>query len=351
MSKEPKICVLIPAFNEEQVIEGTIVALRTAGFKRGDIYIVDDMSSDATATIARRKGVNVFTVIEKGGCKARAQLQGLDYYHLQDRYDWVVFLDADTKVEPTFLRVMRQASIKNPEVTLFVGQVKSAENNHVFSALRAYEYTYGQELVKRGQANFNVIFVSPGCASMYKLSDLIYKIKIEDDTLAEDMDLTIQVHRLRGKIKYIHAASVITQDPDSFIDYHKQIMRWYRGFWQIVLKHKIFSLSKKQPVDLYMMYLTFDTLILNRFFTTVIFCCFFPLKIVCLGLLIDVAVYFFVGIFCAIKARRWDILTKMPIFYWLSYLNLYAFLRSFFEIILCQKQILTWNKVKRYTFD
>ncbi len=351
MSSEQKICVLIPAFNEEQVIEGTIVALRAAGFKRSDIYVVDDMSTDNTAALARHKGVNVYTVTEKGGCKARAQVQGLDYFKLQNQYDWVVFLDADSKVEPAFRGVMLAAAIKDPDTTLFVGQVKSARNNHIFSALRAYDYTYGQELVKRGQSNFNVIFVSPGCASMYKLNDLINKLSIEDDTLAEDMDLTIQVHRIGGKIKYVHAAAVVTQDPSSFKDYHKQIMRWYRGFWQIILKHKTFSFTKKRPVDLYMMYLAIESLLINPFFRSILFACLFSMKVVLLALILDGAIYFGVGCLCAAKTKRWDVLTKMPIYYWISYLNLYAFGRGFVEIILCRKKILTWNKVKRYAFD
>ena len=240
MTDEPKICVLIPAFNEEQVIAGTIDALRASGFNQSDIYIVDDMSTDETPCIAWKLGVNVYTVKQKGGNKARAQLAGLKHFELYNKYTHVTFLDADTRVEPQFFNTFFEAAEKYPNVTLFVGQVKSAKNDHIFSAMRAYEYTYGQDLVKRGQANFNVIFVSPGCASLYKLTDL-QKLKIDGDTLAEDMDLTIQVHRMKGKIRYIHRATVVTQDPNSFTDYNKQIMRWYRGFWQIIIKHKVFG--------------------------------------------------------------------------------------------------------------
>lgn len=346
----PKICVLIPAYNESEVIEGTIRSLRDSGFNMSDVYIVDDMSTDGTAKIAHRMGANVFTVTEKGGCKARAQLMGLNYWHLQDKYTWIVFIDADTKVEVRFLNTVFEACEKYPKTTLFVGQVKSANNNHIFSALRAYDYTYGQDFVKTGQHNFNVIFVSPGCASVYKLADLM-KFKIDDDTLAEDMDLTIQVHRMKGKIRYLSKASVVTQDPDNLQDYHKQILRWYRGFWQIILKHRIFGLTKKRPVDAYMMYLAIDSLMFNRVFTAVVLCCLFAVPIVKLGLLFDVLIYAGIGIYVAIRTKRWDVITKMPMYYWLSYLNLYAFVRGFVEIIICRKKILAWNKVRRYAFD
>jgi cellulose synthase/poly-beta-1,6-N-acetylglucosamine synthase-like glycosyltransferase len=350
MPTEPKICVLIPAFNEEQVIAGTIDALRATGFNQSDIYIIDDMSTDQTFNIAQKCGVNVYAVEQKGGNKARAQLAGLSHYQLHNKYTHIVFLDGDTKVEPAFLNIMYAAAVKNPETTLFVGQVKSAENNHVFSALRAYDYTYGQDLVKRGQANFNVIFVSPGCASMYKLDDLM-KLHLDDDTLAEDMDLTIQVHHNKGKIRYVHKAAVVTQDPDNLTDYHKQILRWYRGFWQIIVKHQIFGFTKKRPVDLYMMYLAVDSLLLNRVFTAITLCCLFHVPIVKLGLLVDVLIYAGVGVYVALRTRRFDVITKMPLYYWLSYLNLYAFLRSFVEVVVCRRKILAWNKVRRYAFS
>jgi cellulose synthase/poly-beta-1,6-N-acetylglucosamine synthase-like glycosyltransferase len=345
----PKICVLIPAFNEARVIEGTLDSLRDAGFECRDIYVVDDMSSDATAALARRRGANVYTVPEKGGCKANAQNHGLAHFQLQNKYDWVVFVDADSKVESQFLNAMYEAAETHPDATLLIGQVKSAKNNHICAALRAYEYTFSHEVIKGGQANFNMITVSPGCASMYKLADLM-KLNIDSGTLAEDMDLTIQVHRMKGKIKYIHAAGVSTQDPSTFKDYMKQNMRWNRGFWQIILKHKTFAFTKKLPVDWYMMYLVLDTLLLNRLFTLPILCWLFPLKWVGFGVLVDMLCYLGVGVVIALKTKRWDVLCKVPIFYWLAYLNLYAFLSSFVEIILCRKKILAWNKVQRYDF-
>ena len=51
--QEPRIAVLIPAYNEELVIAGTIKALIHADAERSDIYVVDDKSTDKTAEIAR----------------------------------------------------------------------------------------------------------------------------------------------------------------------------------------------------------------------------------------------------------------------------------------------------------
>lgn len=344
-----KTAVLIPVYNEEQVIEKTIDALIIAGYDKSDIYIVDDRSTDNTVNIIKNLGVNNYTVQQNGG-KARAQIQGLQQFKLYSKYDWIVLLDGDTKVKYNFKQVLDKAAQDNPTVGLFVGQVESDNNSHIFSASRAYEYTFGQEICKKGQDNFNVIYVSPGCASMYNTKTL-QKLHIDSSTLAEDMDLTVQVHRLGDKVKYIHDAVVITQDPSNLVDYHKQIMRWCRGVWQVIAKHGIFNpFKKKQRIDWYMMYLAIDSLILNKIFIMMVMMFTLPMSFVGMGILLDWVVYMLIGLFVAYKTKRSDVLCKMPIFYWLSYLNLYAFVRSFVEIIVLRKEMLTWNKVKRYSF-
>lgn len=341
-----RIAVVIPVYNEEVVIKGTIDALLTADFDRKDIFVINDRSTDNTANVAESTGVNVFTCEQNGG-KAKAQVAGLAHFKIVDNYDWVVFLDGDTKVCPGFYTAMYSAAKTDPTVALYVGQVKSAVNDHVYSASRAYDYTYGHDVAKTGQSYFNVIFVSPGCASMYR-ADVLKQLEIDHKTLAEDMDLTMQVHRLKYKVKYIEDAAVLTQDPNTFKDYHKQILRWYRGFWQVILKHKVFSLGKKQPVDIYMILLILDAVLCNRLLmVTTLSTTLSVLYSLCL----DVGVAFAISLYVYYKTRRFDVICKFPIYYWMSYVNFYAFARSFFEIIVQRKSILAWNKVARYDFE
>lgn len=344
----PRIAILIPAYNEEVVIKDTIDALLTAGVESSDIYVVDDRSTDKTAEIVRSCNVNVFTVPENGG-KARAQTQALAHFKLLDRYEWICFLDGDTKVDVNFYHEMCKAATDDPSVALYVGQVKSVKNDHIFSASRAFDYTYGQDVAKHGQSNFNVIFVSPGCSSMYR-ADVLSTLSIDHLTLAEDMDLTMQVHRSGGVVKYLPRAIVNTQDPATFSDYHKQVMRWYRGYWQVVLKHKVFGWQKKQRIDLYMMLLTADALIYNRVLWLALILV-TNATILPFIFAADLALAGCIAAYAAHRTSRWDVLYKFPVYYWLSYLNFYAFARGFIEIVLFRKEILAWNKVARYEFN
>lgn len=346
---EPRIGVLIPAYNEEPVMDGTINSLLDAGFSQANIYIVDDRSTDRTAEIARARGVNVYTVPVNGG-KAKAQIAAIGHYNLLSRYDWLVFLDGDTLIDKDFLREMTKAVYNDPTVGLYLGQVKTIPNNHIYSASRAFDYTYGQEIAKKAQDNFNVVIVAPGCASMYR-TDLLKTMHIDTVTLAEDMDLTMQVHRAGQRVAFVPNAFVNTQDPGTFKDYHKQILRWYRGFWQVMRNHKVFSpFTKKQNVDWYIIATTADAIFVNRAFWVALIALLEP-KALPWALGVDGATALLISFFVAWRTKRLDVIYKLPLYHWISYLNMYAYMRAFFEVIIMKKEKFGWNKVARYNFD
>ncbi len=346
----PRIATLIPAYNEEPVLKGTVDALVAAGAKRKDIYVVDDRSTDRTAEIAVELGVNIYTVPVNGG-KAKAQIASLEYWKLCDKYEWIAFLDGDTKVDVHFFEEMELAIMKAPETALFLGQVKSVYNDHIYSASRAFDYTYGQDVAKVGQHNFNVVFVAPGCASLYRC-DILKTLKINHETLAEDMDLTMQVHRTGEAVSYVPTAIVNTQDPATFKDYHKQTLRWFRGFWQVTKIHKIFNpLARKQRVDWYMIMLSADAVIFNRVFWLGVLVYVINWQAALLALGVDFATAGVISFYCAWKTKRWDVVWKFPAYYWINYVNFYAYCRAFIEVIILRKDKFGWNKVKRYDFD
>jgi cellulose synthase/poly-beta-1,6-N-acetylglucosamine synthase-like glycosyltransferase len=336
----------VPAYKEEQVIDKTITSLLTAGFLESDIYVIDDCSGDRTSEIALSYGVEVLTLAKNSG-KAGATRQGLAHFKLTDRYDWITLVDGDSIVAEDFIPVLQASIAKDPTPGLYVGRVVSIKNNSVFSTYRAYEYTYGHEIVKKGQNNFGTIFVSPGCCSVYR-ADVLAQMDVSEDTLAEDMDLTIQTHRLGYKVRYIHELVAYTQDPNNFRDFYKQITRWYRGFWQIVKKHKILSPTQWSKVDIYLKIVTLDAIIFNRIFMTIAVLALFDLKILLWGLAMDYALLAAISLYAAILARNWRIFAYSPAFYFIGLMNSTAYLKAFVEVFVFGKIVLSWNKVKRY---
>jgi len=94
--------IIIPAYNEEELLPGTLSALRAAmeslETHRGEILLTDNDSSDRTAEIARDGGALV--IFEEHRQIARARNVGGAC--AEGRY--LIFLDADTRINGVLLR-------------------------------------------------------------------------------------------------------------------------------------------------------------------------------------------------------------------------------------------------------
>ena len=97
-AKKIKFKILIPAHNEEVVIDSTLNDLKAKLNNSQNIVVVADNCTDATAEIARSNGVQV---IERREPNLRGKGYALDYglnYLKSEPPDVVVFVDADCKV-------------------------------------------------------------------------------------------------------------------------------------------------------------------------------------------------------------------------------------------------------------
>src|SRR5580704_11392961 len=91
-----KISVIVPAFNEEKLLAGTLASIQAAGAafrERGwesEIVVCDNNSTDTTASLARAGGARV--VFEPVNQIGRARNTGA----AAATGDWLVFVDADS---------------------------------------------------------------------------------------------------------------------------------------------------------------------------------------------------------------------------------------------------------------
>jgi glycosyltransferase involved in cell wall biosynthesis len=87
-----KVSVVVPAFNEERLLAGSLAAIREAMavFDQAELIVCDNNSTDRTAEIARAAGATV--VFEPVNQIARARNAGA----ARATGDWLVFVDADS---------------------------------------------------------------------------------------------------------------------------------------------------------------------------------------------------------------------------------------------------------------
>ena len=167
----------------------------------------------------------------------------------------------------------------------------------------------------------------------------------------------MQIHRKKlGKIKFIPEAVNYTQDPQTLADFCRQTSRWQRGFFQGVMKYRIGT--KRQMIDASIAYQMLQ-LLFYMFQLTILV----PLVIAATGrwtiipliAMGDFVVLAWLALFSAAAAKRLSILSALPYFYFLRWLELGIFLKAFIEVVVLKRfrqEIRGWQtEGRRYALD
>lgn len=109
MTRRRFVSFIVPAYNEEAEIESTLSCLLALRYPAEcfEIVVVENGSTDATLALATRIAEQAGDIrmrivsINEGGV-SRARNVGLD--NLSPESEWVVFCDADTRIERNFLQ-------------------------------------------------------------------------------------------------------------------------------------------------------------------------------------------------------------------------------------------------------
>ncbi|MFH0936761.1 MAG: glycosyltransferase family 2 protein [Candidatus Daviesbacteria bacterium] len=351
MKNKRQIAILIPAYNEEKLLIQTLKSLLKIVSKQ-DIYLVDDCSTDKTAKIAQKYLKHILS-LEKNQGKAQSLNKGIEYFDLIKKYQYIFPIDADTKIEPDFIKKIINKFNLDKKIVAVVGKICGTDRSWITS-YRLWEYEIGQSLHKNAQEKEGAIVVCPGCTTVYK-SQLFQKVKFPFDTQTEDMDLTFQIHRQKlGKIVLCPEAKALTQDPLTLKDFIKQQERWYTGYWQCVQKHKIpfgkqmldFEVALASTEGLFGCLLTLAVIIFSPLIITLN-----PFLLIS-GLAIDFFLFFIPSIYLTcFKNDTLKLFKYLPHFYFLRFLASLIFLKSFSKTLLGLDKQSNWNKVTRYSFQ
>lgn len=333
------IAVVVPAYNEEQVIQSSLKSLARV-ISAQHIYVVSDGSTDQTAKLAKQTVPQVLALRKNRG-KAGALEALIRKYQLTKRYRYVFFFDADTRIRPSFITEIKKV-IKAQRPALVVGTVTS-DRNKLISAYRVYEYGFSHMFFKNAQNVMGTIVVAPGCASIYR-ADVLDQLDFSRKTLTEDLDLTMQIHKNKlGKIVYCPKAKVITQDPTTFADYWKQINRWNTGWWQNFFIHKLYQPNSK--INAEVLLLLADLLLWLYILSLAIIHPLIFIKLYALAFALASGLGLLVSL---ITANYWA-LPYVPLFGFFQLINLTSLIYSFFRAIFGRSSQLGWQKVSRYS--
>jgi peptidoglycan-N-acetylglucosamine deacetylase len=233
----PPVSVLIAAYNEEKVIRDTLRSVRNTIYPGSmEIIVVDDGSQDGTAAIVAvmaEEDSRIRLIRQANMGKATALRNGLQAV----QHEFVVSLDADTQFTPQTIGHLIQP-FANSAVGAVSGRARVGNPKTLMARFQSLEYTCGFNLDRRAYHQLNCITVVPGAVSALRVSAVQAAGGISNETLAEDTDLTLALHKCGYTIHYAPQAVAWTEAPETVRAFAKQRFRWAFGTLQCLWKHR-----------------------------------------------------------------------------------------------------------------
>ncbi|WP_395140502.1 glycosyltransferase family 2 protein [Armatimonas sp.] len=242
----PKLIVVIPAHNEELVIQPTLASLCVQSYPREsfELVVIADNCSDTTAALARECGA---TVLERLDLERRGKGYALEWgiAQLWDRVekpDAVVVVDADTKAAPDFLEILTRE--------LFVGIAPEDWATHARVLQGRYGVLNGGESWRAAlmEGAFELVnHVKPLGRSVQGFTvglkgngmgftrAVLEAVPWSGNSITEDIDYGLDLLLEKGIIVgYAPEALVRAQMPNTSQQAASQRARWERGRYRLL---------------------------------------------------------------------------------------------------------------------
>ena len=235
---KPNVTVIIPAFNEEKVIENTVRSALASDYPNLRTIVVDDGSKDATSAVVREKFAReiadgrVLLLTKPNAGKAEALNYGLKYTN-DEIY---VGIDADTVIAPNAISIL-VPHFADEKVAAVAGNAKVGNRVNLWTRWQALEYITSQNFERRALNVFGAVSVVPGAIGAWRVTAVRQAGGYHTDTVAEDADLTMSLLENGWRVVNEDRALAFTEAPTNARGLMRQRFRWSFGILQAVWKH------------------------------------------------------------------------------------------------------------------
>ncbi len=232
-ARYPTISMLVPCFNEERTLGGTIDSLLALDYPADklEIVVINDGSTDSTSQIAagyaKAHPARVRFLEKENGGKYTALNLGIS----ESSGEIIGCLDADSFAAPDALMEAVKKFESDKSIMAITPAMKVHKPRKLLELMQTVEYTFGI-FYKKMFDNLAAIDVLPGPFSMYKRTvfEKIGAFRHAHNT--EDMEIAFRMHANGLRIVNAHTALVYTTVPKTIRTLLKQRTRWSQGFLQ-----------------------------------------------------------------------------------------------------------------------
>ena len=193
--------IIIPAHNEEKYIANTLKNISNLDYpiEKFEVFIIENGSDDKTHEIAKSFDT-VNTKIFKYEFKGVSKAKNFGMKQVSNTSDWIIFLDADTIIESSFLSDLNAYLNKNEDKNFVVGttSIKPLENKDWYAIAWMKFYDFGHRYTK---TSYSIQIMKASLKDKVQFNEKLF--------IAEDLQFIKDCLKY-GKFFYLDTDTVLT---------------------------------------------------------------------------------------------------------------------------------------------
>lgn len=232
--KTNKFMAIIPAHNEEAVVENLIASLKKQDYPRDayDIYVIADNCTDNTAKIAKKAGAIVYERFDAMHKTKGAALKWFLAQKIEEDapYDAFCIFDADNIVDVNFLKNMNKKLCQGETVVQGYRDIKNPTDSWITAGYAIFYWTMNR-FYHLARYNIGLSPLINGTGFMVRF-DQIKPEGWNTKTLTEDIEFSLKQIIKGEKLGWARDAIVYDEQPVGFKQSWSQRSRWTVGHIQ-----------------------------------------------------------------------------------------------------------------------
>ncbi len=230
-----KVFAIIPAHNEEDGIEKTLLSIINQTYKVEKILVACDNCTDNTEEICEKMSsqyhnIFYFSTVNNYKRKAGALNQAFSRIERED-WDFLLQMDADSILREDLIEEGIEEFSKNPKLGGICSRFRVGEyvgGNYFLYTLQYLEYSFFDSIQVEKKMNTHVL---SGTASLLRKESIISlrPSPWDENSIVEDYTLTLVMKERGWKVKVGKNMHITTDYMHSWKDLWKQRRRWMYG--------------------------------------------------------------------------------------------------------------------------
>jgi poly-beta-1,6-N-acetyl-D-glucosamine synthase len=233
----PGVTVLIPAYNEEEVIATCVRAALAVDYPALQVLVLDDGSTDGTASVAHDAGSGDprLEVIADPVNLGKGKRLNLGFAHA--RHGLVAVTDADTHLHPLALKLLVARMARSGIIGAVAGGPHVTNRDNLLCAMQVLETASIIGLIRRTQSLSGAVGTVAGVLGLFRREAVLAAGGYDGRMATEDIDLSWRLLLAGWHTVYEPHALVGMQVPSRLGPLWAQRKRWARGQGEVLNRH------------------------------------------------------------------------------------------------------------------